>query len=145
MSAVPAFALVDAAIDAAAWRARLAHASAGGVVVFEGVVRDHHQGVAVAGLEYTAHAGLARRQGERILAEAVARWPLRACAAVHRTGRLGVGDLAVWVGVAADHRQEAFAACAWIIDAIKCRLPVWKREWRPDGSVAWVDGVPLEP
>lgn len=139
-----AFALLDRPIPVADWRARVAHPAAGGVVIFEGVVRDHHRGVAVAALEYTAHAALARRQGADVLAAAAARWPLRACAAAHRTGRLAVGDLAVWVGVAADHRQEAFAACAWIIDALKRRLPIWKREWRPDGAAVWVDGVPLE-
>jgi molybdopterin synthase catalytic subunit len=138
------FDLSDQPIDPVAWRTRIAHASAGGVVVFEGVVRDHHRGIAVAGLEYSAHAALARRQGQRILAEAQERWQLRTAAAVHRVGRLAVGDLAVWIGVASDHRAEAFDACRFIIDAIKSRVPVWKREWRPDGSVAWVDGVPLE-
>lgn len=138
------FAISDQPIDADGLRRRIAHPAAGGVVVFEGVVRDHHRGVAVAGLEYTAHASLAMRQGGRILAEAVARWRLRAAVAVHRTGRLAVGDCAVWIGVAADHRGEAFDASRYIIDEVKRRLPVWKREWRPDGGVAWVDGVPLE-
>jgi molybdopterin synthase catalytic subunit len=138
------FELTDAAIDTVVWRARIAHPSAGGIAIFEGAVRDHHRGVAVAGLEYTAHAVLAAKQGRRIVAEAAARWPLRAAAGVHRVGRLGIGDLAVWIGVAADHRGEAFDACRWIIDEVKRRVPVWKREWRPDGSVAWVEGVPLE-
>ena len=138
------FAISDQPIDAADLRRRIAHPAAGGVVVFEGVVRDHHRGVTVAGLEYTAHIALATRQGGKILAEAAGRWRLRAALAVHRTGRLAVGDCAVWVGVAADHRGEAFEASRYIIDEVKRRLPVWKREWRPDGSVAWVDGVPLE-
>jgi molybdopterin synthase catalytic subunit len=138
------FELSDTAIEPAAWRARIAHPSAGGVVVFEGVVRDHHRGVAVAGLEYSAHLAIARKQGARIVAEAIARWNLRAAAGVHRVGQLGIGDMAVWIGVAADHRGEAFDACRFIIDQVKSRVPVWKREWRPDGSVAWVEGVPLE-
>lgn len=138
------FELTADPIDVAAWRGRIAHPAAGGVAIFEGVVRDHHRGVAVAGLEYSAHAALAAKQGRRILAEAAQRWPLRAAAGVHRLGRLAVGDLAVWIGVAADHRGEAFDACRFIIDEVKRRVPVWKREWRPDGSVAWVDGVPLE-
>lgn len=138
------FAMSDAAIDAAAWRRRIEDPAAGGVVVFEGLVRNHHRGEAVAGLEYTAYGPLATRQGARIVEEAAKRWNLRAAAAVHRSGRLAVGDMAVWVGVAADHRGEAFEACRYIIDQIKSRVPVWKREWRPDGSVAWVEGVPLE-
>lgn len=139
-----AFAMSEGPIDVAAWRRRIEHPAAGGVAVFEGLVRNHHRGEAVTGLEYTAYVPLATRQGERIVAEAVQRWNLRAATAVHRTGRLVVGDMAVWVGVAADHRGEAFDACRFIIDQIKSRVPVWKREWRPDGSVAWVEGVPLE-
>lgn len=130
------FALSEAAIDAAALRARLEHPAAGGVCVFEGVVRDHNEGRAVAGLRYEAYAELALREGARIVDEARARWPVLAIACVHRTGVLSIGDLAVWVGVACAHRGDAFAACRFVIDETKARVPIWKHEGYADGSSA---------
>jgi molybdopterin synthase catalytic subunit len=137
------FALVHEPIDAAALEARLADPAAGGVVIFAGIVRNHHQGKAVSHLDYHSYEAMARRVGERIVAEARTRWPLMACVAVHRLGRLHVGDAAVWVGVSAAHRDAAFAACRFVIDAIKERVPVWKHEFAPDGSTSWVEGVAL--
>lgn len=110
----------------------------GGVVVFEGRVRDHHEGRAVVALEYEAYEELARREGERIVAEARARFAPARVAAAHRHGRLVLGDVAVVVVAASPHRQEAFAACRWVIDRIKESLPVWKREHYADGTAAWV-------
>lgn len=123
-------------IDAIALRARLEHPAAGGVCVFEGVVRNHNEGRAVAGLRYEAYAELAVREGERIVAEARARWPLLAVACVHRTGQLAIGELAVWIGVAAAHRGDAFAACRFLIDETKARVPIWKHEGYADGGTA---------
>ncbi len=137
-----AFTVTDRTIDIATLRRRLDHAQAGAVVVFEGVVRDHHQGRAVRHLDYEGYAGLAAKEGGRILAEACARWPLLAAIGCHRTGHLEVGEAAVWIGVASAHRGEAFAACAWIMDEVKRRVPVWKRETFADGAVC-NDGVPL--
>lgn len=137
------FAITDRPIDGAAWRRRLEHAQAGAVVVFEGVVRDHHQGRAVLHLDYEGYAPLAARTGAAILAEARARWPLLAALGCHRTGHLAIGEAAVWIGVAAAHRAEAFAACAWIMDEVKARVPVWKRETFADGEVAWARGSVL--
>jgi molybdopterin synthase catalytic subunit len=128
------FALSERPIDAAALRARLAHHAAGGVCVFEGVVRDRNDGRRVASLRYEAYAELAQREGERVVGEALARWPLLGVACMHRTGELALGDLAVWVGVAAGHRAEAFDACRFLIDSIKGRLPIWKREDYADGG-----------
>ncbi len=110
----------------------------GGVVVFEGRVRDHDEGRAVVALEYEAYDELARREGARLLAEAGARFAPARVAAAHRLGRLVPGAVAVVVVAAAPHRQEAFAACRWLIDRIKADLPVWKREHYADGSSAWV-------
>lgn len=110
----------------------------GGVVAFEGRVRDHNEGRAVTALEYEAYEALALAEGERILAEAVQRFAPARVAAAHRHGRLELGDAAVVVVAASAHRQEAFAACRWVIDAIKERLPVWKREHYADGTCAWV-------
>jgi molybdopterin synthase catalytic subunit len=137
------FAVTDQPIDCVAWRHRLEHPQAGGLVVFEGVVRDHHQGRAVRHLDYQGYAPLAVNVGRGILAAARQRWPLLAACACHRTGHLEVGEAAVWVGTAAAHRGEAFAACAWIMDEIKARVPVWKRETFADGTVEWSQGTVL--
>lgn len=112
--------------------------SSGGFASFEGWVRDHHEGKAVLSLSYEAYPALAIKEGTRILAEAIARFPVRRAACVHRVGDLGIGGLAVWVGVSSDHRHEAFQACEWIIDQVKHRVPVWKKEFFADGTMEWV-------
>ncbi len=110
----------------------------GGIVAFEGRVRDHHQGRTVTALHYEAYESLALAEGRRILAEARTRFPPTRVAAAHRHGTLAPGEAAVVVVAASAHRQEAFAACRWVIDEIKERLPLWKREHYDDGSSAWV-------
>ncbi|MDN5924072.1 MAG: molybdenum cofactor biosynthesis protein MoaE [Xanthomonadales bacterium] len=124
-------------MDATDLHQALAHAAAGACVCFEGWVRDHHQGRQVRGLTYQAYTELAEREGEAIMAEACAQFDLRAARAVHRVGDLAVGELAVWVGVSSDHRDAAFTACRWIIDALKARVPIWKHEHYVDGSALW--------
>lgn len=126
-------------IDGAAWRARLDDAGCGAVVCFEGRVRDHNEGRAVLRLEYEAHAPMAEQEGEAIIAEALARWPLGQAFCVHRHGLLELGEVAVLVGVASGHREAAFEAARWIIDEAKRRLPIWKKEHYADGSAEWVD------
>ncbi len=128
-------------IDLAAWRRRLDHPQAGGLVIFEGVVRDHHQGRAVQHLDYQGYAPLAVRVGSEILSAARTRWPLLAALGCHRVGHLEVGEAAVWIGTAAAHRAEAFTACAWIMDEVKARVPVWKQENFADGTVEWSQGT----
>lgn len=115
----------------------------GGVVLFLGQTRDHSRGEKVVGLEYEAYESLALKQMEKIAATAHARWPLRALAIVHRTGYLKVGELSVAIAVACAHRGEAFEACRFAIDTLKKTVPIWKKEFRPDGSF-WVEGVPIE-
>lgn len=110
----------------------------GGLVAFEGRVRNHDQGRAVTGLHYEAYEALALSEGQRILDEARVRFAPARVAAAHRCGTLEVGEVAVVVVAAAPHRQEAFLACRWIIDQIKERLPIWKRELFTDGTSAWV-------
>lgn len=139
------FSITDQALDLPALRQGLEHPQAGGVVVFEGVVRDHHQGRAVLHLDYQGYLPLALTTGAGILATARSRWPLLAASGCHRIGQLRVGEVAVWIGVAAAHRAEAFAACAWILDEVKARLPVWKRETFADGTVEWSQGSGLGP
>lgn len=133
-----AFALSVAPLDPAALARELQHSGAGALVVFEGRVRDENEGRAVLSLDYEAYETLCLAEGERILGEAVAGHGLLAARCVHRTGALQLGECAVWVGALAGHRGEAFAACRGIIDEIKRRLPIWKREHYLDGSAAWV-------
>jgi len=112
--------------------------ASGAVVSFLGRVRDHNDGRAVTGLEYSAYPELAVKEGGRILAEALTRFGLDAARAAHRVGDLGIGDAAVVVEVASGHRGEGFDACRWIIDEIKSRVPIWKCEHYAEGDRAWV-------
>jgi len=132
------FSVTDKDIDPSALAKLVRDRSSGGFVSFEGWVRDHHEGRAVDHLRYEAHPVLARKEGTRILEEALRRFPIRKAACVHREGVLPIGGLAVWVGVSSDHRGEAFDACEWIIDQVKHRVPIWKQEWFADGTVEWV-------
>ncbi|HZH43931.1 MAG TPA: molybdenum cofactor biosynthesis protein MoaE [Lysobacter sp.] len=132
------FALADAAFDVAPLRERLLRADAGAYASFEGWVRDHHGGRAVRGLHYEAYRPLAESEGEAILDEARARFAIAEAACVHRLGELAVGELAVWVGVSAAHRDAAFSACRWIIDEVKARVPIWKHERYADGGAVWL-------
>ena len=123
-------------------RARLLDNRVGGYASFEGWVRDHNDGRAVTGLHYEAYAALAEREGEAILDEALGRFDILHAACVHRTGELGIGELAVWVGVSAAHRDAAFAACRWIIDEVKSRVPIWKQERYVQGDAGWLHPEP---
>ena len=96
-------------------------------------------GTRVRRLEYEAFEALAVKEGERIVAAAIERHGVRRAACVHRVGDLAIGDLAVWVGVSAEHRDEAFAACRYIIDEVKHRLPIWKKEHYENGDSGWVN------
>jgi molybdopterin synthase catalytic subunit len=126
-------------IDVAALRTGLADPGCGGYAAFEGWVRDHNEGRRVQHLEYEAFEPLAVREAERIVAEAIARFGVARAACAHRVGDLAVGELAVWVGVSAAHRDEAFRACRYIIDEIKHRLPIWKKEHYTSGDSGWVN------
>jgi molybdopterin synthase catalytic subunit len=110
---------------------------AGGLAVFVGVVRDENAGRAVTRLEYSAYASMARREMERIASEIEAELPGVRVAAHHRVGTLEIGDAAIVCAASAPHRGEAFRGCRELIDRIKARVPIWKREIGPDGS-AWV-------
>jgi len=117
---------------------------AGGIATFVGVVRDHSEGRAVTRLDYSAYDAMAVREMENIAVEIEAEIPgVRVCA-LHRTGELSVGDFAVVCAASAPHRDEAFRACRALIDRIKERVPVWKREWGPGGAawVGWEDARP---
>jgi molybdopterin synthase catalytic subunit len=132
------FELADAAFEIAPLRAGLLHAGAGAYASFEGWVRDHNDGRPVSGLHYEAYPTLATREGQRIAEEAMARFAITGVHCVHRTGELAIGDLAVWVGVGAAHRDAAFAACRFVIDEVKAHVPIWKRERYRDGERQWL-------
>jgi molybdopterin synthase catalytic subunit len=126
-------------LDAAALQRELADPRAGACVTFEGWVRDHNGGRSVRALDYEAFAGLAEREGTRIVAEARAKFDVLAIRCVHRVGALQIGDLAVWVGVASAHRGAAFDACRYVIDEAKARVPIWKKEHYTDGASQWIN------
>jgi sulfur-carrier protein adenylyltransferase/sulfurtransferase len=134
-----AFRFSESALDVAALQRELRDDSCGGFAAFEGWVRDHNEGHAVTRLEYEAFAELAEKEGTRIVDEAIARFGVTRAACVHRTGSLAIGDVAVWVGGSAPHRDEAFRACRFIIDEVKHRVPIWKKEHYVNGDSGWVN------
>ncbi|MEW2314472.1 molybdenum cofactor biosynthesis protein MoaE [Streptomyces bauhiniae] len=111
--------------------------AAGGTALFVGTVRDHDGGKSVSSLEYSAHPS-AEAELRRVAEEIAAEFPVRALAAVHRTGLLAIGDVAVITAVSCPHRAEAFAACRKLIDTLKHEVPVWKRQIFTDGATEWV-------
>ena len=131
--------LTAAPIDAETLKNTLANQGAGGFCCFEGWVRNLNEGRSVERLEYEAYEPLVISEGQRVIREARQRYPFLEARCVHRTGLLEVGDLAVWVGVASAHRDEAFKACRYIIDELKVRLPIWKKEHYVDGDSGWVN------
>jgi len=117
----------------------ITHPGAGGVALFVGVVRDHADGKPVARLDYEAHRELALKEMKRVLEGVENEFDGVRLAATHRYGELGVGDWAVVVGASAPHRADAFAACRAAIDRIKETVPIWKKEWGPDGTAHWIN------
>jgi molybdopterin/thiamine biosynthesis adenylyltransferase/molybdopterin synthase catalytic subunit/rhodanese-related sulfurtransferase len=126
-------------IESRSLEAALADPGCGGYASFEGWVRDSNEGRRVTHLEYEAFEPLAVKEGERIIAEAVARFGVAHAACAHRVGDLAIGEMAVWVGVSARHRHEAFLACRYIIDEVKHRVPIWKKEHYDSGDSGWVN------
>ncbi len=115
------------------------HPSAGGIVVFEGVVRDNARGKQVRYLEYDVYKEMAEQQIRAIVAEASKRWGIERVAVAHRFGRLEIGEASVIIVVASPHRAEAFEACRYIIDTLKATVPIWKKEVATNGE-EWVEG-----
>lgn len=133
------FRFTTAAIDTGEARRELLNPGAGAFASFEGWVRDHNEGLEVERLEYEAYQDLAVKEGAAIVAQALARFPIKQALCVHRLGRLGLGEMAVWVGVSSAHRAEAFDACRYIIDQVKHRVPIWKKEYYRNGDSGWVN------
>ena len=132
------FRLSDESFDIGPLRAALLGAEAGAYSSFEGWVRDHNDGRAVLGLRYEAYVALAEAEGERVVDEAAAKFAIVDARCVHRIGDLAIGELAVWVGVSAAHRDAAFAASRYIIDEVKARVPIWKHERSAEGDAGWL-------
>lgn len=117
----------------------VAHPSVGGIVVFEGVVRDNARGKQVRYLEYEVYPEMASAKIREILATAKQRWGIERVAVAHRVGHLEIGEASVIIVVAAPHRNEAFEACRYIIDTLKTTVPIWKKEVATNGE-EWVEG-----
>jgi molybdopterin synthase catalytic subunit len=135
------FRVQEAPLDVAEATAAVSAPDIGGIDLFLGAVRNHNDGRAVARLEYHAYVSMAEKEMQRIADELALELPGVRLAALHRIGSLAVGDLAVVCAAGAPHRAEAFKACRALIDRIKGRVPIWKREHGPDGPywVGWED------
>lgn len=120
-------------------RGDLVNDAAGAYASFEGWIRNINEGKDVLRLEYEAYEPLAVSEGREVIEEAIDRFSLLHARCVHRTGLLKIGECAVWVGVTSGHRDEAFNACRYIIDEVKTRLPIWKKEHYADGNSGWVN------
>jgi molybdopterin synthase catalytic subunit len=132
------FRLAVTPFEVATLRAGLLDPGVGAYASFEGWVRQHNDGRPVSGLRYEAYAALAAAEGERILLQALHDFDILDARCTHRTGDLIVGELAVWVGVTAAHRDPAFAACRFVIDQIKASVPIWKHERYAEGDADWL-------
>ncbi len=136
------FSISTTPLDLPALRATILDPSCGAITSFEGLVRNHNEGREVKSLEYDAHPTLAEKEGLRVIKEAMDSFDITRAVACHRVGHLAIGDLAVAVYVSSSHRRAAFEAGRFLIDAIKARVPVWKREHFTDGSSEWLAVCP---
>ncbi len=132
------FSIRDTAIHTPDLSRTLINTTAGALATFEGWVRNHNDGKPVLSLEYEVYAILAQSEGEKILQEAYAKFKLCGAVACHRQGHLAIGDIAVWVGATAVHRAAAFSGARYIINEIKNRLPIWKKEHYREEVPQWV-------
>jgi molybdopterin synthase catalytic subunit len=133
------FIIAQSPIDAESMRRQVLNHACGACVIFEGWIRDQSEGRAVLRLEYEIYHPLAISEGERVLEEAMQKFDVESVACTHREGMLQLGETAVIALAVARHRDEAFRACRYIIDEIKQRLPIWKKEYYTDGDAQWVN------
>ena len=120
-------------------KTNLNKSGSGASVCFEGIVRDHNEDRPVLALEYEAYEALAVLEAGLIFEEASRKFQIRSAVCCHRVGYLRVGETAVWIGVTSAHRDTAFKACRYIIDELKKRLPIWKKEHYADGNSGWIN------
>jgi molybdopterin synthase catalytic subunit len=133
--------ITRAPIDPGSVLDRVGSAGDGAALLFVGVVRDHNEGAAVTGLTYEAYDAMAVRVLDEIAGEAAERLGTPRIAVVHRVGKLEVGEVSVAIAASSAHRAEAFDATRYVIEEIKKRLPVWKKEHYLEGDAAWLAGV----
>lgn len=133
------FSMSPEPIEPEALKRNLSDDGAGACVIFEGWVRNTNEGKSVLKLEYEGYEALAKKEGMKILDEVKEKFELKAAHCVHRVGHLEIGELAVWVGVSSGHRGEAFDACRFVIEEVKHRLPIWKKEHYVEGDSGWVN------
>ncbi len=133
------FSVTDTAIDIAATRQIVADNSCGALATFEGWIRNHNEGQAVDRLEYEVYRPVAVTEGNKIIREAMQQFGISNAVCVHREGLLELSDVAVIVCVSSAHRAAAFDACRYIIDEVKTRLPIWKKEHYTSGKSEWVN------
>ncbi len=141
------FSISNKSIDINNLKQQVDNPQSGGFVSFEGWVRNHNCTAdtprkAVLELHYEAHEKLALQVGNAIIDAAMQKFDINAACCCHRVGRLQVGDVAIWIGVSADHRQAAFAACEYILNQTKATVPIWKNEFYRDGESGWVEAKP---
>ena len=130
--------LTEAPIDRTSVLDAVASDQAGAVLMFLGTTRKVTEGRETASLDYTAYRPMAIAEMEKLAAEAMTRWPLEQIAITHRIGHLKIGEASVAIAVSGPHRAEAFVAGQWLIDTLKERVPIWKRENWADGHCEWV-------
>ena len=123
---------------------RIKHSADGAAIVFEGIVRNNTRGRKTLYLDYEAYEEMALRQMEDLACQAMAQFKVRDVAIVHRLGRLEIGETSVLIVVASAHRGPAYDASRWLIDTLKRKVPIWKKEYFVDGAV-WADGEPFPP
>lgn len=133
------FKLLTTSIEEANFKKELCDSKAGALSSFEGWVRDHNEDKKVIALEYEALGELCEKEAQNIFDEVRKKFHVIDGYCVHRIGRLKIGQLAVWIAVTAAHRDDAFKACRYIIDEIKHRLPIWKKEYYENGDSGWVN------
>lgn len=140
----PRYLVTSDELDPKALRDLVRTDRSGAIVVFEGVVRDRHEGYAVERIEYEAYDAMAVKQLEAVGEAVLAELAIHAIAVHHRTGVVEIGEASLIVAVAAEHRAEAFAAALRVVDRVKESVPIWKKEFTPDGPV-WQEGRPARP
>ena len=118
---------------------RLRNKRSGAYVSFEGWIRNHNEGRHVRRLEYEVYEPIAIKEGENIIDEAKKKFDIQHASCIHRSGLMEIGECAVWVGVSSSHRKDAFEDCKFIIDEVKSRLPIWKKEYYENGDSGWVN------
>lgn len=136
------FSIQKTPLDLTALRADMHDPACGALVIFEGLVRNHHEGRDVTQLHYTNHPVLAQKEGERILAETMEKFPITKAIAIHRIGTLAIGEAAVVTLTSSPHREAAFEANRFLIDSIKAHVPIWKQETYASGEVEWTSPCP---